>query len=67
MIDREPSRATIDDRLRAALTGQARGRVLETEIDMSAEAITSRLMEWAEMSSLCLELGTLVDRGGRSG
>ena len=48
---------TLEERLRFALTASQDPR--PEGVDMSAEAITSRLMELAEMSSLCLALGDL--------
>jgi hypothetical protein len=53
---RDPA-ALVDDleqRLRSALVIDATN--LREGVDMSPEAITHRLMELAEMSSLCLEL-----------
>jgi hypothetical protein len=45
---------TIDERLRAALTLDA--PAAREGVDMSAEAITARIEELAEMSTLCFEL-----------
>jgi hypothetical protein len=45
---------SIDDRLRAALSGSHRAR--PEGVDMSAAAVTDRIKDLAEMSSLCLEL-----------
>ena len=48
------SETTIEERLRAALT--AEWSVVPEGVDMSAAAITQRLRELCEMSSLCLAL-----------
>jgi hypothetical protein len=47
--------ADVEARLRSALV-TADQLVARDGVDMSAEAVTHRLMELAEMSSLCLEL-----------
>ncbi len=46
----------LEERLRAALTLEPSAR---DGVDMSAEAITARLRDLCELSSLCLELGEL--------
>ncbi len=48
--------ATLEQRLRMALEAPL---TTSEGVDMSPASITHRLMELAEMSSLCLELGTL--------
>lgn len=55
---------TLEERLRIALTWPA--EMPAEGVDMSAAAITHRLMELAEMSGLCLELGTLTAAIGSS-
>jgi hypothetical protein len=50
--------ALIDERLRAACAAQPERLVDPNAVDMSAEAITHRLREAAEMSTLCLELAS---------
>ncbi len=50
-VDDRPS---IEDRLRAALTCEVPAS--REGVDMSAEAITHRVREVAELSTLCLEL-----------
>jgi hypothetical protein len=46
---------TVEDRLRRALAIDL--RALHEGIDMSSEAVTVRIRELAELSSLCVELG----------
>jgi hypothetical protein len=45
---------TIEARLRRALSGEP--SEFREGVDMSAEAITARIKDLAEMSTLCLEL-----------
>jgi hypothetical protein len=53
---RDPS--SVEDRLRQALTAPGRGR--REGVDMSADAITARLVDLAELSRLCLELAAIA-------
>lgn len=46
----------LEKRLRSALRLDVEAHALGAGIDMSAEAITRRVLDLAEMSSLCLEL-----------
>lgn len=54
----DPSDDPVAARLRAALDLDAPRR---EGVDMSSQAITSRLEELAEMSRVCLELARLAD------
>jgi hypothetical protein len=49
----------LEERLRSALTLDLEAHALGAGIDMSAEAITRRILDLAEMSSLCLELAAV--------
>jgi hypothetical protein len=49
--------AMVDARLRAACDWDRALRSSVTGVDMSAEAITNRLKDCAQMSTLCRELG----------
>jgi len=55
-VTRNDQPASVEDRLRAALEVDL-GAIREG-VDMSSEAVTARLLELGEISSLCLQLGS---------
>ena len=55
------SRDLVEERLRAALTLDM--TAMPHGVDMSPQAVAARLREACEMSSVCLELGTLNPAG----
>lgn len=62
--DRQLTGEQLDARLRAACVWS--DAVSHRQgVDMSTEAITRRVLEWAEMTALCLELGELGHTDGR--
>jgi hypothetical protein len=50
------STGDLEARLRAALTLDPEAHALGDGVDMGPEAVTRRILDLAEMSSLCLEL-----------
>jgi hypothetical protein len=53
----------LENRLRSALTLDPRAHALGDGVDMAAEAVTRRILDCAEMSSLCLELAAVGASG----
>lgn len=53
----------LEKRLRSALTLDPDAHALGDGVDMAAEAVTRRILDLAEMSSLCLELAAVGTSG----